>query len=88
MIGLLSLVLLPKAALEAWYFQDRSSAKLTLFSWFLSTCSVLAAFMLSLLFDYLGQAFIYLSKLLLVITAVEVNYSGIRAYIKKEEMRD
>lgn len=56
MMGLLSLVLLPKAALEAWYFQDRMSAKLTLLTWLLMVFSVLAAFMLSFFFNYLGQA--------------------------------
>ncbi len=51
-IGLLSLALLPKAALEAGYFQDRKSAKRTLMCWGLIIGGVLCSFLLSLFFDY------------------------------------
>ncbi len=51
-IGLLSLALLPKAALEAGYFQDRKSAKRTLMCWGLIVAGVLCGFSLSLFFDY------------------------------------
>lgn len=52
MLALLSLVLLPKAALEAWYFHDRESAIFTLFCWGFGTLLLLSAFALSLFFAF------------------------------------
>ena len=52
--GLISLGLIPKAALEAAYFQDRKSAKRTLYIWALSVGSIALAFGISLLLDYVS----------------------------------
>lgn len=51
---LISLGLLPKAALEAAYFQDRESAKKTLRIWLMSTVGIAVGFGFTFLFDHLG----------------------------------
>jgi len=52
--GLVTLGLIPKAVLEAGYFQDRKSAKKTLCIWALSVGSNALAFGIAFLIDYLG----------------------------------
>ena len=52
-IGLISLGLLPKAAIEATYFRDYEAARRTLSSWVLSAGAVLCALSLSLLLDHM-----------------------------------
>lgn len=51
-IALLTMSLLPKAALEIWYFHDRESAIFTLFCWGFGTLLLLSAFALSLFFAF------------------------------------
>lgn len=51
-ISLISLGLIPKAILEAMYFQDRKEAKRTLLRWFLLTIVLVVALGFSLLIDY------------------------------------
>lgn len=54
MIVLASMVLLPKAALEAGYFQDRKSARRTLFCWGLIAGSAMGTLAITLLFNHIG----------------------------------
>lgn len=52
LLVLVTIGLLPKAALEAMYFQDRQSARKTLFVWGIIAVTLGAAFCLSLLVNY------------------------------------
>ena len=51
---LFSLFCIPKAALEAAYFRDRSAAKETISVWMLGAGCLATAFCLSLFLDYGG----------------------------------
>ena len=43
--------LLPKAALEAWFFRDKESTKRTLFAWLFIDIGIGVSFGLALLFN-------------------------------------
>lgn len=53
-LGLWSLFCIPKAALEAAYFQDRKSAKRTLSRWAIGAGCFVVAFATALFVDYFG----------------------------------
>lgn len=53
-LALVSFVLLTKAALERWHFQDRNDAKRTLFLFCVSAGSIAFALCISLFIDYCG----------------------------------
>ena len=46
--------LLPKAALETWFFHDKVSAKRTLIAWFFINIGIGVSFGFALLLDYFG----------------------------------
>ncbi len=53
-LALISLLCIPKAVLEAIYFQDRKTAKKTVSVWAVGAGCLSLALCLSLLFDYCG----------------------------------
>lgn len=49
-----ALGLLPKAALETWFFHDKASAKRTLLAWIFINIGIGVSFSFTLFIDYFG----------------------------------